>query len=72
MREDTRAKCNLLVEIALREAIAAELELRRLVRVEVRVENTERVEVGNMVAAHLVGTDEQLDLRANASIKLAQ
>ena len=63
MREDTRAKRDLLVEVAFREAIAAELELGGMYRVQVGVEDTERIEVGNVVAAYLVGADEELHLR---------
>ena len=57
VRKDTRPKGDLLVEVALREAIAAELELGGMYRVQVGVEDTERIEVGNVVAAYLVGAD---------------
>ena len=63
MREDARAERDLLVEVAFREAIAAELELWGMYRVQVGVEDTERIEVGNVVAAYLVGADEELHLR---------
>ena len=43
MRQNTGAKGDLLVEIALGKAIPAELELRRVRRVQIGVENTEGV-----------------------------
>ena len=66
MGEDAGAEGDLLVEIALREAVAAQLELGRVRRVQVRVEDTEGVEVRNVVAAHLVCADEELDLTRRA------
>ena len=70
VRQDSRTERDLLVKIALREAIATELELRGVNGVQVRVEDTEGVELSNVVATNLVGADEQLDLEAkNASIK---
>ena len=58
MREDTGSKGDLLVQVAFGETIPAELELRRNMRTEIGVQNTEGVEVGDMVSSYLVRADE--------------
>ena len=63
MGQDTRAECDVFVEVALSEAIAGELELGRLDVREVCVENTKGIEFRDVVAANLVGPDEELDLQ---------
>ena len=67
MGKDTRAEGDVLVEIALREAISVELELRRADIGEVSVENSKGIQVGDVVAAYLVCADEQLNLLIESS-----
>ena len=62
MGEDTRAEGDVLVEIALREAISVELELRRADISKVSVEDSKGIQVGDVVAADLVCADEELYL----------
>ena len=62
MGQDTGTEGDLLVEVALVEAEMAQLELWRDVCAEVGIEDTEWVEIGDVVSSYLVCTDEQLDL----------
>ncbi len=63
MGQDTGTKGDLLVEVALGEAIAAELELGRVRRVQIGVKNAEGIQVRNVVTAHLVGANKELHLK---------
>lgn len=62
--EDTRSKCDLFVQVAFRETISAKLELRRVMITEIGVEDTQWVEICDMMTADLVCTDEKLNLTA--------
>lgn len=62
MGEDARAQCDLLVEVFFAPAIMAQLELGGRDVVEVGVEDTEWVELGDMVPADLVRAYEELCL----------
>lgn len=64
MWEDSGTKGNVVVEIALGEAIAAQLEFRRLDVGQVSIENAQRVELGEMMASDLISTNEELNLNA--------
>jgi hypothetical protein len=63
MRQDTRAKANILVKIALREAISTEFKLWRLSVCKVCIEDSKGVQISNMMSAHLVSPNEELDLK---------
>ena len=63
MRQYARSEGNLLVEVAFREAVAAKLKLRRMDVLKVGVENTERIQLGDVMTTHLVGSDKKLNLR---------
>lgn len=65
--EDTGAEGDLFVEVALGEAVMAELELGGSDTGEISVEDTEGIEVGDMVAANLESTDEELDLKGSSA-----
>jgi hypothetical protein len=60
--QNARTECELLVEVALVEAIVAELQLRWPHIVEVSIQNAQWIEVCDVVTSHLVSTNEQLDL----------
>jgi hypothetical protein len=60
--EGGRRRTDLLVEILLGPAVVLEVELGRALVAEVVLHDAERVEGGGVVAADLVGPDEQLDL----------
>lgn len=62
MGENARAEGDVLVEVAVSETVAAELEFGGLYVSEVCVEDAEGVEFCDVVAADLVCTDEELDL----------
>ena len=62
MRENTRPKSNLLIQIFLGKAVVAEFELRRPDILQVGVEDTQRIEISDVMASNLVGSDEQLNL----------
>ena len=62
VRQYTGSESNLLLQVALREAEMAQLQLRRRMRVEIWVHNTQWVEFRDMVASYLICTDEELDL----------
>ena len=64
MWEDSGTKGNVVVEVALGEAIAAQLEFRRLDVGQVSIENAQRVELGEMMASDLISTNEELNLNA--------
>lgn len=71
MGKDTGPKGDILLEVGLGEAIAAQLKLRGLDICKVGVEDSEGVELCNVVTPHLVCTDEELDLRViNYSLPL--
>ena len=63
MGQDTRAKGDLLVKVALGEAIAAELKLGWVRRVQIGVQYTKRIQVRNVMTAHLVGANKELHLQ---------
>ena len=58
VRKNSWAKCNVPVEIALGEAIAAELELWRMNVGKISVEDPERVEISDVMTSHLVCADQ--------------
>ena len=60
--EDAGAEGDLLIEVAFAEAVMAELELWRVDVGEIGIENAEGIKLGDMVAAHLICADEQLNL----------
>ena len=62
VRKDTRPKSNLLVEVTLREAITAQLELRGMYRVQIRVKDAKGIQIGNVVATDLVRANKELHL----------
>lgn len=62
MRENTRPKSNLLVQIFLSKTVVTELELRRPDVLQVGVEDTKRIEISDVMTSNLVGSDEQLNL----------
>ena len=62
MGQDTGTKGDLLVQIALSEAISAEFELGRSCIAKICIHNAQWVQFSDMVTSHLVSTDEQLDL----------
>ena len=62
MRKNTRPKGDLLVEVALREAITAQLKLRGMYRVQIRVEDTKGIQVGYVVTTNLVRANKELHL----------
>ncbi len=72
MGQDTGTKRDLLVQVALGEAIAAQLELRRVDRVEIGVQDAERVQIGNVVTAHLICANEQLNLRETRCVNMVR
>ena len=63
MGQDTRAKGDLLVKVALGEAIAAELKLGWVRRVQIGVQYTKRIQVRNVMTAHLVSANKELHLQ---------
>ena len=63
MGQDTRAKGDLLVKVALGEAIAAELKLGLVRRVQIGVQYTKRIQVRNVMTAHLVSANKELHLQ---------
>jgi hypothetical protein len=62
MRENSRAKGDIFVKIAFRESITAELELGRVDISQVSVEDSEGVELSNMVSSNLICTNQKLNL----------
>lgn len=60
--QNTGTKSDLLVEVALSEAVMAELELGRVDILKVGIEDTEGVEFSDVMSANLVGANEELDL----------
>ncbi len=65
MGEDTGTKRNVFFEIALGKSVAAELELGGFDVSEVSIQDAKGVELGDMVAANLVGTNKKLHLNTN-------
>jgi len=63
MRKDAGTKSDVLVQVAIVEAIPAKLEFRRLNVGEVSVKDSERVELGDVMTSHLVSTNEKLNLQ---------
>ena len=63
MGQDARAERDLLVEVTLSETITTELKLRRVRVGEISIEDAQGVEFCDMVAAHLVSSDQQLSLK---------
>ena len=75
MGKDTGPKGDVLVEVAVCEAVSAELEFGRADISEICVEDSERVEFCDMVSANLICAHKQLRLRCvvrhkNQEIKL--
>jgi hypothetical protein len=60
--QDTGAESKRFVEIFFGPAVVLERKLRRLLVLKIGIEDAERVELGHVVAANLVCTDEELDL----------
>ncbi|KAI3492962.1 hypothetical protein L1887_42337 [Cichorium endivia] len=60
--KEAGAEAHLAVEIGLAPSVVLDLEFLGDVGVEVGVEDAEGVEAGDAVTAHLVGTDEELEL----------
>jgi len=56
------SKTHLLVQVGISPSVVLESELSRTLSGKIGVEDTERVEVGDVVTSNLVGSDEELDL----------
>jgi hypothetical protein len=61
-RQDPRSEVELFGQVLFRPPVMLEVELGHSAAIEVGIEDSERVELGNVVSSDLVSTDEELDL----------